>query len=450
MNILSRIGKQPQKRAVLIGLDGVSCEQLQKLCDLGHLPRIRRIFNSSQISEISQNPPSVSPVSWTNCFTGVNPATHGLFGYMERRRKSYDVYFPNCSQLNASAVWDEVSFAGKTAVSINVPYTYPVGEIRGVLISGFDSLDFNKAVYPVPVGRALEKAGYRVDVDLNLFNSGRERFYADFEYVLDKRCEAVRYLFKRVDWQLFICVLTGTGRLNRYLYHDYMDSASPFHQRFIDYFKKIDGLIGDIDDHLPGDAELIIMSDHATVPVKREVSLNAWLMSRGLLTLKSENHRSFDDIDPFNTKAFALDNGRIYINRNEIMPDGCVASGRAYEKLRNTLIEALLTCTDEAIGTPFISAIYRKEDIYSGPFKDRAPDLVLEGISGYEFNGDMISGPVFSAPKHEGCPSGQGSFFCMKGFKTLHSKPAIFDIYPTILEIMGIPVKRELDGVSIF
>lgn len=450
MSFLRRISGKAQKRVVVLGLDGVSRQQLLTLCEDGHLPGIQKIIANSDLSEFSSAVSSMLPVTWTSCFTGVNPAVHGLFGYMERRRNAYGVYFPNGSQIASTSVWEECASAGKTIVSVNVPYTYPARKIKGVMVSGLDSLDFNKAVYPTAVGEALEKTGYRVDVDFSGLSGDRGKTYAALEHVLSKRGEAVRYLFKRVDWRLFICVFTGAGHLNRSLYNDYHDKRSACHKRFIAYFKKLDALVREIDDTLPADTELMLISTQSTVPAERMVNLNAWLVHQGLLVLKNSGKFSFDDINPEKTKVFALDGGRLYINCKGTMPGGCVNPGREYDKLRNFLIESLLTLVDDATGTPFISAIYRKEDVYHGPFMDRAPDLILAGISGYELNGEMSVGDVFANAAREGVPSGADTFFCLKGLRSLVSKPGIYDVFPTLLEILGIPLTKKIDGVSIF
>ncbi len=439
MSFLNFKKKKTRRRVAVIGLDGVPYHQIIDLSGKGLIPNISKIMQDGLICEMKSSSPPVSPVSWTTCVTGVNPAKHGIFGQMERRRESYGIYFPNGLQVASPSIWDLLTAVGKTSVAVNVPHTYPTKEIKGVLISGPVSLDLNKAIYPAQICSALEQIDYRIDVDFNKFLNDRGSFYKELLYMLKKRRETFSYFINRVDWDFFMGVITGTGRLNRYLWHDYINQGSEYHQQFIDYFKEVDTLVGEIAGNIYDNTELILMSDRGMATSKRDVYLNTWLKNEGLLKLKEEGNGAFDNIDPAGTKVFALDSGRIYINHKGLMPSGCVEPGKEYDRLRKNLIEGFLTLKDESIGTPFISSISRKEDIFQGPLADRAPDLVLEGIPGYDLRSEINEDNLFGEGKHEGTSTGHDAFFSMRGLDTLKTKPRIIDLFPTILSILDTP-----------
>jgi predicted AlkP superfamily phosphohydrolase/phosphomutase len=441
--------KRPRRRVALIGLDGVSYDQIIDLGSKGYLPNITKLIEDGSLSRMKTSSPSISPASWTTCMTGVNPATHGMFGYMDRRRESYGIYFPNALQIVSSQIWDYVTAANKTTVAVNVPQTYPAKEINGVMISGFVSLDFKKAVFPGQLCPALEQIDYRIDVDFNEHPDDRNIIYDELLYMLKKRRETFLYLMDRVDWNLFVGVISGTGRINRYLWNDYADPASELHADFIHYFKKIDDLVGELADKTADDTEFILISDHATVASKAEVYLNTWFRNEGLLKMKGDGKALFDDIDPTGTKVFALDSGRIYINLKEVMPDGCVEPGDEYNSLRESLIEGLLTLKDDSTGMPVIHSIAKKEDLYQGRLLERAPDLILEGVPGYELSSDIDKDCLLGNGRYEGVPTSQDAFFCMRGFDASKSNPGLIDISPTILNLLNIPVDDKIEGRSI-
>jgi predicted AlkP superfamily phosphohydrolase/phosphomutase len=195
--------KRPRRRVVLIGLDGVSYDQIIALSNNGNIPNITELMEGGSLSRMKSSSPSISPVSWTSCITGVNPASHGMFGYMDRRRESYGIYFPNALQIGSSQIWDYVTAANKSTVAINVPQTYPAKEINGVLISGFVSLDFKKAVFPHQICPALEQIDYRIDVNFNEEPMDRNIIYEELLYMLKKRRETFNYLMDQVEWNLF-------------------------------------------------------------------------------------------------------------------------------------------------------------------------------------------------------------------------------------------------------
>ena len=57
-------------------------------------------------------------------------------------------------------------------------------------------------------------------------------------------------------------VLTGTDRLNHYLWEDYEDTSSPFHQTFLDYYHEVDNQIGRILERLDDRVTIAAVSDH--------------------------------------------------------------------------------------------------------------------------------------------------------------------------------------------
>jgi predicted AlkP superfamily phosphohydrolase/phosphomutase len=58
-------------------------------------------------------------------------------------------------------------------------------------------------------------------------------------------------------------------------------------------------------------------------------------------------------------------------------PEGTVERAD-YERVRDEVAAALLELTDPETGAHPIGAVLRKEDVLSGPYLDRAPDLLLQ------------------------------------------------------------------------
>jgi predicted AlkP superfamily phosphohydrolase/phosphomutase len=66
-------------------------------------------------------------------------------------------------------------------------------------------------------------------------------------------------------------------------------------------------------------------------------------------------------------------------------PGGTVSRGD-YERVRDELAEALLAFTDPETGAHPIARVFRKEEVLSGPYLDRAPDLILEAAPLYSLS----------------------------------------------------------------
>lgn len=436
-------------RVAVIGLDGVSYALIKDLSKKGHLPNLSSLMQEGFTCEMETSIPPVSSVAWTTFMTGVNPAKHGIFGFMERRRESYGVYFPNASQIQSSTLWEILTNESKKTVAINIPQTYPARKINGIIISGFVALDPDKAVYPPKLAPALKEIDYRIDVDYQGASEKKNEFFKDLLYTLKKRRDIVLYLMDRVGWDLFIGVFTGTDRLNHYFWDDYENPESDFHRFFISFYEEVDKIIGQILTKLDDQTALIIMSDHGFAGLKKEVNLNAWLKQEGLLKMKNETPVSYEDIAPEITKAFALEPSRIYINLKGLMPKGCVNPGAEYQALTKLLTEGFLTLKDEATSEAVIRRVFRKDELYSGPLIDKAPDLVLCGAKGFDLKGTVSKTEIFGKGRFSGMHTHNDAFFYMRGLERLNAKPHIQDLAPTILKMLKTPIPEHMDGKAL-
>src|SRR5262245_3517734 len=85
--------------------------------------------------------PAISSVSWTNFSTGRNPGKHGIYGFTELKPGTLTTFFPNFGNVQAETIWDVAGRAGKRAIVMNVPGTYPARPLAGVLVSGFVAIN---------------------------------------------------------------------------------------------------------------------------------------------------------------------------------------------------------------------------------------------------------------------------------------------------------------------
>ncbi|MBU0708407.1 alkaline phosphatase family protein [Patescibacteria group bacterium] len=70
-----------EKKLIIIGIDGVPRNLLERLIELELLPNIREIVKKGVLSDLeSTNPPLTGP-AWISLVTGQSPTEHGCFGF---------------------------------------------------------------------------------------------------------------------------------------------------------------------------------------------------------------------------------------------------------------------------------------------------------------------------------------------------------------------------------
>lgn len=77
------------RRAVMIGLDGLDPELVERFMNEGRLPNMKRLAEAGMFTRLGTTYPAMSPVAWSSFATGVDPAKHGIFDFLTRDPKSY-------------------------------------------------------------------------------------------------------------------------------------------------------------------------------------------------------------------------------------------------------------------------------------------------------------------------------------------------------------------------
>lgn len=168
---------------------------------------------------------------------------------------------------------------------------------------------------------------------------------------------------------------------------------------------------------------------------------------------------SFDDIDWQRTRAYCMGYSgliHIYVNLKGREPHGSVPP-EAYESTREDIIAALRAWTDPADGKPVVSKIYRREEIYAGPYLEEAADVLalFRGDSEYV----SFTGPLFLSSRaidDRNYMQPDRASHRMNGLIIINDErmspghrihqAEIVDVAPTVLHLMGLPVPSTMDG----
>jgi len=383
---------------------------LLELARTGVMPATAAIIDSGRLHPMRASLPEISSVSWSNFMTGTNSGAHGIFGFTDFKPDSYEVRYPNFADLKVETFWDGLGRRGLKSIIINQPSTYPARKVNGVLISGFVAVELSKAVYPAAGRAALDRLGYRIDIDTLKARDDPEYLLSEIGRTLAARRKALNLLWKE-DWNYFEFVITGTDRLHHFLWNAYADDRHPHHRRFLDYYRQVDEMIGEIFasyKKLTGGAEgFYILSDHGFTGIEQEVYLNAWLEREGYLKFASASPGGLQDIAP-GTRAFALDPNRIYLNLRNRFPRGEVDASE-----RDGLREEISRKIEDLdfMGKRVVRRVFKAEEAYSGPLTSIGPDLIVIGADGFDMKASVKKKEVFGRSVLQGMHTWENALF---------------------------------------
>jgi predicted AlkP superfamily phosphohydrolase/phosphomutase len=178
------------------------------------------------------------------------------------------------------------------------------------------------------------------------------------------------------------------------------------------------------------------------------------------------SYSAFTSIDWGRTKAYCSEvlasPPSIWINLKGVKPQGIVEPGE-YDTLVNTIIAKLGELRDPRTGKPVINRIYRRNEIFHGPFANEGADLILDWWSENSLFSTQPSFPEDSDKPalviREHKPSDVsewGGTHRLDGILVARSpvfqagtevqKTHLIDIAPTILHSLGVSVPEDMDG----
>ncbi len=500
-----------KSKVLIIGLDGADWKVMDPLIEEGRLPHIASLIAQGSSGVLRSTILQHSPIAWTSFSTGKNPGKHGIFYFDATLANSYTTQFLNSTFIRAKTIWEILSDYGKKVGVIDVPITYPPREVNGYMVSGIP-IPSEESIFTFPAYlhteliREFGEFPFEDSITIPFYRGDILSALKELYRFTDHRHRVAQYLMKKMDWDFFMVVFRGTDLLQhaswRYGMEDY-SSAHPketekFSEIMSQFYEKIDDIIGEIV-NAAGDAHIFVMSDHGFGPLKKNFFVNRWLVKEGFMKLKpfislrrrtvykrsltigalmerfvlQNEHiprrlanwkimipmvrsRPYHDlVDWSKTLAYATWRGGdeiIKVNLKGREPLGCVETGKEYEEVRDRIIERLYALRDQDTGQQVIQKVYKKEEIYSGPFVKDAPDLLYEtGDWSYHPLADlmgeeivMTSEKAFPALHHpEGILIMNGKHI-KKGNKI--QVACILDIAPTMFYLMGLPIPDDFDG----
>ncbi|HXI39808.1 MAG TPA: alkaline phosphatase family protein, partial [Bryobacteraceae bacterium] len=77
------------KKLIFLGLDGFDPGLAERYMAEGKLPNLSRLKEQGSYSKLRTTFPALSPVAWSTFATGVNPAKHNIFDFLNRDLKTY-------------------------------------------------------------------------------------------------------------------------------------------------------------------------------------------------------------------------------------------------------------------------------------------------------------------------------------------------------------------------
>jgi predicted AlkP superfamily phosphohydrolase/phosphomutase len=469
-----RLSRMSSTRVFVLGLDGATFDLLDPWIEEGRLPHLRRMMERATYGRLESTIPPITPPAWTSFMTGVNPGKHGVWDFFTSKPNSFEKVLVNSSHIRSKRFWDLAEERGKKSILLYVPLTYPPQRVEGVMISGIPAPPHGEFIYPKEIERELEeKLGkWWVEPDGDkLRDFHEETFLDEIDQTLEARFRVANYLMAK-EWDLFVFVIMETDWMQHFLWGEKERCLLPF-------YMKIDGMIGHFMELLKEEDVTLLLSDHGFGTVRKTFYMNTWLRGKGFLASRRQWVRSKEkldigifhhrkdpslvqkikwalgkkksEIDWNKTQAYFINTGHSYGIKINLMgrePEGIVQP-EEYQEVRHRIIEELNLTVDEPEGRRVFERVFRREDIYWGPYTKEAPDIIFIPDCEYTLN-DRMKDDIFKKNKEGRSFHRRDGILILQGPGIKKGKKImgahIMDVAPTILYLLGLPVSLGFDG----
>lgn len=497
---------EKRSKVIIIGLDGATFDLIGPWVKKGLLPNISKLMKKGSYGYLKSVRPHCTAPAWTSFATGKNPGKHGVFDFVMPSGSLSDLETVTSDSIKSETFYEIVENAGMNCALINLPVSYPP-RIKGITITSLMTKgeDF---VFPSELKNKLTKLNeYRISPDPEISVKGRNsKYIRDIRKLERTRFECVKDIFELKDWDCFFYLISGSDWIQHRTFGDLLSGNSKQNSEPLKAFKEFDEYIGWFVENLPQNTNLLLMSDHGFMIRPYIFYINTWLKKCGYLsitkgeasriapTIKAKERQSvrrgldfvpseklikllhkfpwlknsaiigFRTLKKFlpidktlaigtaNLDATSVFNTRegtwgVYINDSKRFLNGTVDE-ETYPEIRNEIKEKLVKLRNPYTGKKVLKNVQFSEDVYSGPYTRKAPDVVFQ--SDFHQIDSIITHDVYTFRK--GNHNGHSPLGILISYgpdikkATKIRSTSLLDLAPTILHILNLPVVDDMDG----
>ena len=464
-----------KRRCVVLGLDGVPLEAINRIVEHGAMPFTRTLLQRSFHGELLVDLPFTLS-SWSSISTGCGPAKHGVFDCLYPQPWS-EPKLVTREMVERPTMCEIAAMNGLRAVTISVPMTCPpVVTSRHIVVSDWTYPKLR--TWPESEMETVSRF-MRVEGPPKPVTSLEERVERLIESV-DRRCSLIEYMLQNREWDLFYAVVPEPDWVFHFLYTEILEKRG-VGARALRIFERIDRLIRFIHENAPENTLLIMCSDHGFMEAHTSLNVNVLLQKLGLLKTRISRlplrarivhaiaryippsirerikyghaftlaqrlqvvdllfHTGRIPIDYAKSLAYATISYNLYVNPG--------LEGEERRRVVETVLRALSEYRD------MFEVLDLGQNVFRGPFSDRAPTIFMVPKRGFNVSTRLFYRNVVERGRwYVHSSRGFIAMTLLDGYElevTHRESVRNVDIAPTALAWISAALDPDMDGAPL-
>lgn len=472
------------KRIAVVGLDGLSFKYLNKLFKHGVIPYIKHLMNKGVSRTLYAFPPSTPP-SWTSIMTGVNLGKHGIYDFYHID-KNYNQVFASAEFLEHPRIFEMLGLIGFKSIIINPVPGFPLYRVENTYQISHSFFTPKTIFFP----KELERYASKLPVipSIHTLEGMLDKHYEYIKHYL----EIIEMLIEKYDYKLFwINLSVPDAILHKAHTEDFLTEKIVRKEKEI--FVIVDNIIKLLDQHSDN---LFIVSDHGFSSYRYILYINTILWKKKIVKTAEKGIADLSELlgqdvgitgithkkPSRKTIIINPDNPIIKMLRTKPLTPIRISVKKVLKKLIGRKIDIrafyhvdprgsdafLVSSLSHGVkvnspdrinvivetlrGIEGIKKVYRREELFHGPFLDRLPELFI--VPDYD-NGYIIDGvKVYGDPaikKHNVLSHHPHGVFIAKSLSADYV-PEIIDNYMVaniVMKELGVPLSSMADGLNV-
>jgi predicted AlkP superfamily phosphohydrolase/phosphomutase len=459
-----------------VAVFGLDCAEPSLMFDkwIEHLPNMRRLMDSGTYGNLTSCIPPITVPAWSCMASSKDPGTLGIYGFRNRADHSYDkLMIATALAVKEPRIWDILTGHGKDSTIVGLPGTFPITRpIKGHMITSFLTPDTTDPritwTHPPTLMKEVNTLVGEYMVDVKGFRTDDKKWLLEQIYTMvERQFKVVRYLLNNKPWDLFWMVEMGTDRMHHGFWsnmdrsHHRHEPGNAFENAIFEYYQYVDKQIGETLECLDLDTTAVwVVSDHGAKSMVGGCMLNQWLINEGYLhfkePVKPNQKFNVEDVDWSRTTAWGEGGyyGRLFINVEGREPDGQVKQ-TDYESFRQELFNKIEAIVDHQ-GNLMGNKVYKPEELYDRVNRVAPDGVIIFGDLRWRSVGLVGSDSIYTFENDTGPDDAnhaqQGMYVYSHPSLPARGRtdgPTLFDVTPTILKQLGVPLPADLKGAPL-
>jgi predicted AlkP superfamily phosphohydrolase/phosphomutase len=415
----------------MIGVDAGEPRLIERWTSDGSLPRLARLMEDGAYGRLASPADWLVGSPWPTFFTGVTPADHGFYHYLQWNPARMAAVPPVPDDLPVEPFWRPLAARGPRAVVFDVPFSQKPEPFNGLELCGWGTHDHlgPPCSFPTSIAADVVERFGRSPLSREVHRAApigrllkvRDELIRTTEWMTDVALD----LERREAWELFLVCLSATHRGGHKLWSEtstLSKPGSPGSEEFADALRQVyvavDRAVGRLIDAAGRDTTVVIFSTHGMgpntchtplldqmlrqvlgesrrPPVSRSFGLLSALRNTVPLAARSEIGARLPESLQTRLASFWETGGLEWASTRALCPVadlqgyirlnvrgreafGIVEPGSESEALGEEIEAGLKTFVDATTGEAVVEAVARPAELYpDGVKRDSLPDIIV-------------------------------------------------------------------------